>query len=201
MSSSGPSSSSSTFRSPGAGGPYGGGAGRQAAYMTQGGSSSSAGSAAGDAFTSQMRDRQARGKDPYHSGDGSEGSDDLSDREGTTTTTGGRLRMGSGRFEKEDFARAERRDQAAAFLDNPELLMMWAQSTDNSIPGARLHFMKMLCGYEDDMATASGGRAGNTPSSSGNRKAGGSSSVGHHRGTADRDANKRRGGDRGSTTQ
>jgi hypothetical protein len=33
------------------------------------------------------------------------------------------------RAEKEDFSRLERRRKAIAFLDNPELLMMYAQST------------------------------------------------------------------------
>lgn len=33
------------------------------------------------------------------------------------------------RFEKEDFGKTERREKAVAFLDSPELLMMYAQST------------------------------------------------------------------------
>ena len=37
--------------------------------------------------------------------------------------------------EKEDFSRIEARQKAIAFLDNPELLMMYAQSTgDESVP-------------------------------------------------------------------
>jgi hypothetical protein len=47
-------------------------------------------SATGDHFSAQMRDRQARGKDPYHSGDGSDGGN-LSDGEP------GKLRLGHGR--------------------------------------------------------------------------------------------------------
>ncbi|AEO61742.1 hypothetical protein MYCTH_2312249 [Thermothelomyces thermophilus ATCC 42464] len=46
-----------------------------------------------DDFTPEMRDRQARGKDPYQSGDGSDGGS-LSDRE---SGSGTRLRLGSGR--------------------------------------------------------------------------------------------------------
>ncbi len=47
-------------------------------------------SVTGDDFTPEMRDRQARGKDPYHSGDGSDDGN-LSDHE-----TG--LRLGKGRY-------------------------------------------------------------------------------------------------------
>lgn len=46
-----------------------------------------------DSFTCQMRDRQARGKDPYQSGDGSDGGN-LSGRE---SGLGTKLRLGSGR--------------------------------------------------------------------------------------------------------
>ncbi|KAH6623014.1 hypothetical protein F5144DRAFT_623090 [Chaetomium tenue] len=74
-----------------------------------------------DTFTRQMRDRQARGKDPYQSREGSDGG-----RESGSGTT---LRLGSGRVEKEDFSRVERRQKAITFLDDPELLMMHAQST------------------------------------------------------------------------
>lgn len=35
----------------------------------------------------------------------------------------------SHRGEKDDFGKIERREKAVAFLDNPELLMMYAQST------------------------------------------------------------------------
>lgn len=55
-----------------------------------GSGSAASSSAVGDAFTSQMRDRQARGKDPYHSGDGSEDGN-VSDRDA------GKLRLGKGR--------------------------------------------------------------------------------------------------------
>jgi hypothetical protein len=68
-----------------------------------------------------MRDRQARGQDPYHSGDVSD--------EGDFKDAAAKLRLGNGRVEKEDFFRVERRQKAIAFLDNPELLMMYAQST------------------------------------------------------------------------
>ncbi|KXX82759.1 hypothetical protein MMYC01_200728 [Madurella mycetomatis] len=133
------------------GGPHGGSfdsavgftAGRHQFYQSSMIPSSAASSSVmSENFTPQMRDRQARGKDPYHSGDGSEDGD-LSDRES-------KLRLGCGRVEKEDFARVELRQKAIAFLDNPELLTMYAQSTGNSIPGARLHWTKVLCGFDTD---------------------------------------------------
>ena len=48
----------------------------------------------GETFTAQMRDRQSRGKDPYHSGDAS----DASDSERDSPPAGSRLRLGSGRY-------------------------------------------------------------------------------------------------------
>ncbi|KAL2149446.1 hypothetical protein VTH82DRAFT_8097 [Thermothelomyces myriococcoides] len=102
-----------------------------------------------DDFTSEMRDRQARGKDPYRGSDNS----DSSDRETGSAT---RLRFGNSRVEKEDFARVEKRQKAIAFLENPELLMMYAQSTGESIAAARLHFTKMLCGYDQEEETKRG---------------------------------------------
>ncbi|KAK3320928.1 hypothetical protein B0T19DRAFT_253271 [Cercophora scortea] len=110
-------------------------------------SKSSANDGGDPAFTPQMRDRQARGKDPSQSTDGSEdNSDDLSDNE---TDVSLHRRMGGRRIGKEDFAAIERRQTAIAFLENPELLMMYAQSTGDSITGARYHFTKMMCGYND----------------------------------------------------
>ncbi|KAK4166102.1 hypothetical protein QBC43DRAFT_286997 [Cladorrhinum sp. PSN259] len=107
------------------------------------------GSAAVETFTPQMRDRQARGKDPYTSGNSSDESDPLN---------GNDLRFGSAasRDPKEDFAKAERRQTAISYLDSPELLMIWAQSTGDSIAGARQHWMKVLCGYEDEPADSKG---------------------------------------------
>jgi hypothetical protein len=59
-----------------------------------------------DHFTPQMRDRQARGKDPYHSGDGSDGGN-LSDRD---SRTGSKLRLGKGRYVLISALRAEKRE-------------------------------------------------------------------------------------------
>ncbi|KAK0706521.1 hypothetical protein B0T26DRAFT_458467 [Lasiosphaeria miniovina] len=173
MSTSGNSSSSSGFRPPTQ--PGGFNQARQSTYMNQTVSASSS-SVMDDAFTPQMRDRQARGKDPYHSGEASEGSD-LSDRETNPTS---KLRLSSVHAKKEDFARTERRQKAVTYLDNPELLMMYAQSTEDSLPGARLHFMKMLCGYDDESLDDARRAAPPPPVHNSSR----------------RDSDKRRGGDR-----
>ncbi|KAL2113043.1 hypothetical protein VUR80DRAFT_3458 [Thermomyces stellatus] len=76
-------------------------------------------------FTEAMRDRQARGKDPEESSDEFE-----SDREG--------------------FRAVEQRRIAAQVLSDPELLLMYALSRQDSIPGTRLHFTRILCGYEEE---------------------------------------------------
>ena len=80
-----------------------------------------------------MRDRQARGKDPYTEGDVSSSSDnggvhDDDDVEMGGYDMGSRMRMDGGRIGNEDYGKAEKRQRAVAFLDNPELLMMYAQS-------------------------------------------------------------------------
>lgn len=132
-------------------------------------------------FSPAMRDRQARGKDPYRSdsddsssnsdgGGGGQGSSDGYDgygndvrrvlagagagsskmRGGTGGVGGGAryvlfLLQGGGdyadmcvargdRLEKLDYSRVERRQKAVAFLESPELLMMWAQSQGDVSP-------------------------------------------------------------------
>ncbi|KAI1083735.1 hypothetical protein F5B20DRAFT_347992 [Whalleya microplaca] len=72
-----------------------------------------------DTFTPEMRDRQARGKDPYESSDSSD-------------WTGGPLRYQAGGGKDEPFSILERRRIAAQVLDSPELLMMAAQR-DNQV--------------------------------------------------------------------
>ncbi|KAK8039271.1 hypothetical protein PG993_007682 [Apiospora rasikravindrae] len=82
-------------------------------------------SVAADGFTPEMRDRQARGKDPYHdSGD---------DSEGASGDWGGRNR-GS---RDESYAYTEQRRHAAQILDNPELLMTNAQREGDVSSGPR----------------------------------------------------------------
>ncbi|KAK4115713.1 hypothetical protein N656DRAFT_394417 [Canariomyces notabilis] len=84
-----------------------------------------------------------------------------------------------GSFEKEDFARAEARQKALAFLDNPELLRMYALANEDSIPGARLHFTKLLCGFEDEEQKHTGPQPGLSSASN----------------TRQHQADRRRGGD------
>ncbi|KAG8164048.1 hypothetical protein KVR01_005966 [Diaporthe batatas] len=123
-------------------------------------------------FTDEMRDLQARGKDPY-AGDASDGSDLSPER-----MPGGGGRMAahhhhhhphhhhhhhaqhhshhhhrappSSRQPKEAFTKTERRDWAETVLDNPELLMMYAQSSGATVPATRFRFKKIMCGLDDD---------------------------------------------------
>ncbi|KAI1780982.1 hypothetical protein F4818DRAFT_451239 [Hypoxylon cercidicola] len=90
-----------------------------------------------DAFTAEMRDQQARGKDPYELSDGSSG----------WTSEDSGYRAGGGK--DEPFAVVERRRVAAQVLDSPELLMMAAQRDNESIPATRLRYTRMLCGFEE----------------------------------------------------
>ncbi|OIW27355.1 hypothetical protein CONLIGDRAFT_682412 [Coniochaeta ligniaria NRRL 30616] len=123
------------------------------------------------------RDRMSRGKDPYCSDEASDDSEQLS------RNSPAKFRPG-GSAEQEDFGKKERREKAVAFLDSPELLMMYAQSQGDSIAGARLHFMKMMCGYdEESIDEANSYYATNSGSRSARQT---------------RDTDKRRGGDRAS---
>ncbi|KAF5680648.1 hypothetical protein FDENT_8346 [Fusarium denticulatum] len=102
-------------------------------------------------WTEQMRDRQARGKNPY-----SEESD-VSD--GEPSRLGPQYRASAARpctadadscspmFETH--IERERRGEAIYILDNHAALMAHAQATGDSIAGQRLRFMRQLCGFED----------------------------------------------------
>ncbi|KJK80919.1 hypothetical protein H634G_03452 [Metarhizium anisopliae BRIP 53293] len=87
--------------------------------------------------TPEMRDRQARGKDPYKDSDSD--YDDGPER---------RVRLGRG-VKTEPFEDKERRGFALSVLDSPESLMMYALSAGDSVPGQRLRFTAMLCGFEE----------------------------------------------------
>ncbi|KAH8888319.1 hypothetical protein GQ53DRAFT_262620 [Thozetella sp. PMI_491] len=99
-------------------------------------------------FTSKMRDRQSRGKNPYAIDDSSDVDEEMEWRAKQPNLQGEARNINAPR--DGDFAAVERRQKAIAYLDNPELLMMYAQSTGDSIPAARLHFMKMMCGYDEE---------------------------------------------------
>ncbi|KAI0013212.1 hypothetical protein F4779DRAFT_441780 [Xylariaceae sp. FL0662B] len=94
-----------------------------------------------DVFTPEMRDRQARGKDPYESSDSSD-------------WTGGPLGYRAGGGKDEPFSILERRRVAAQVLDSPELLMMAAQRDNQSMPATRLRYQRMLCGISEPPAPA-----------------------------------------------
>lgn len=130
-------------------------------------------------WTEEMRDRQARGKNPY-----SEESD-VSD--GEPRRLGPRYRSSTSRSFSADadsyspvfetHVERERRGEAMYILDNHAALMAHAQATGDvciitililkilvvlnhrvqSIAGQRLRFMRQLCGFEDkhdDTSTA-----------------------------------------------
>ncbi|KAF4997362.1 hypothetical protein FGRMN_3947 [Fusarium graminum] len=85
-------------------------------------------------WTSEMRDKQARGKNPY-----SEDSD---------TSDAEPMRLGGHHYAESHMER-ERRGEAMHVLDNPEALMAHAQANGDSIAGQRLRFMRQLCGFDD----------------------------------------------------
>ncbi|KAL8299656.1 hypothetical protein RB597_009659 [Gaeumannomyces tritici] len=105
-------------------------------------------------FTPEMRDRQARGKDP----DGPDPGPFAFSRVAQS-----RMALGFMGFETEPFEKPQRREKAAAILDNPELLMVYAQRAGDSIPATRMRFMRIMCGYDDggdgDYHHRDGGRA------------------------------------------
>ncbi|KAH6610180.1 hypothetical protein Trco_000200 [Trichoderma cornu-damae] len=91
-------------------------------------------------ISASMRDRQARGKDAYGK----------SDEENTEADEeANRLVAGKG-SKAEAFETRERRAYALAVLDRPEQLMMYAQTTNDSIASQRQRFTAMLCGYDEE---------------------------------------------------
>ncbi|KAF7559895.1 hypothetical protein G7046_g4276 [Stylonectria norvegica] len=90
-------------------------------------------------ITNEMRDLQARGKDPYAK---TPGHDDVP---GDADT---RRRLGRG-GKRETFAQHERKGEALSVLDSPEALMAHAQAHGDSVTGQRLRFMRQLCGFEE----------------------------------------------------
>ncbi|KAK2600173.1 hypothetical protein QQS21_005118 [Conoideocrella luteorostrata] len=101
-----------------------------------------------EAVKARMRDRQARGKNPYGADSESEYDEDgyEADEEALKLVSDSCLR-------RETFEERERRGYAISVLDSPEQLMMHAQSTGDSIPGQRHRFAAMLCGFEDPRGT------------------------------------------------
>ncbi|OBT46533.1 hypothetical protein VE00_01765 [Pseudogymnoascus sp. WSF 3629] len=90
-----------------------------------------------------QRDRQARNKSPK-TGEAVWCGDDGGAGEG-----GDEVREEKVSYTDDSYEAVERRRWAATILDCPELLMMHAQARQDTIPSTRLHFTKLLCGYED----------------------------------------------------
>ncbi|KAI0455151.1 hypothetical protein F5B21DRAFT_503703 [Xylaria acuta] len=109
---------------------------------------------ASSAFTPEMRDRQARGKNPYDADSddsdwGPEQGGGGGSRDGSSSSAAnvGPQRIGAPK-RKERFAIYDRRRMAAQVLDSTELLMMAAVRDDVSIPATRLKYTRILCGLE-----------------------------------------------------
>ncbi|KAJ4328283.1 hypothetical protein N0V84_001323 [Fusarium piperis] len=85
-------------------------------------------------FTPEMRDRQARGKDP-------EKEEEVLAKE--------RVETDDDASENSSYEK-ERRGEAMSVLDNPEALLAQAQANDDSVTGQRARFLRQLCGYDDD---------------------------------------------------
>ncbi|KAI0799906.1 hypothetical protein GGR55DRAFT_472333 [Xylaria sp. FL0064] len=130
---------------------------------------------ASTSFTPEMRDRQARGKNPYHSdsedSDWAPGPGNGSGGEGSGSSSAqsniGPARAGEKKPDDEPFAVYDRRRVASQILNNPELLVMAAVRDEQSIPATRLKYTRILCGVGEP---SSGSRAKTTrPSSGGER--------------------------------
>ncbi|KAL6855184.1 hypothetical protein ACO1O0_006322 [Amphichorda felina] len=99
-------------------------------------------------FTPAMRDRQARGKDPYsHS------------RAGHDDVMQAHLGVGQG-LPSETFEEREKKEFAMAVLDNPDMLLMHAQARGDSVAGQRLRFLRMMCPVEHEKSEAGNKMAG-----------------------------------------
>ncbi|KAK0386543.1 hypothetical protein NLU13_6378 [Sarocladium strictum] len=103
-------------------------------------------SAHAETITPAMRDRQARGKNPYtlegegpysHADDGSGDGDFIWEQ-------GQRVRK-----HHETWEQKERTNFATRVLGNPDLLLWHAQAKGDSVTAQRLRFTAMLCGYDD----------------------------------------------------
>ncbi|KAI0198755.1 hypothetical protein F4808DRAFT_435048 [Astrocystis sublimbata] len=106
--------------------------------------------ATSSAFTSDMQDRQARGKSPYDSD--SETSD--WGRDLTSTTDAGPERVGRLKMNQQTATFREQR-MAARVLSSTENITMAAVRDDTSITATRLKYTRMLCGIEEKSESAS----------------------------------------------
>ncbi|KAK1519214.1 hypothetical protein CPAR01_15652 [Colletotrichum paranaense] len=140
-----------------------------------GGSGGASGATGAPSFTPAMRDRQARGKDPYSPHDSPSDSDlEYEGGAGGSPSRGGggvgrlgHLGPGAGHHggggggmlaggggggvgDGDSHEVRRRKLWAVAVLEDPEKLAMYACSRGDSIPGTRLHFTRMLCGFDEE---------------------------------------------------
>lgn len=119
-----------------------------------------------------MRDRQARGKDPYRDSDsedsdsppaqgpgsligGGGGGGSSGAGNGSSSLREGELKRVGAPKRDEHFAVYDRRRMAAQILDSPELLIMAAMRDDASLPATRLKYTRVLCGVEEQYTLVS----------------------------------------------
>ncbi|RYO76017.1 hypothetical protein DL762_009864 [Monosporascus cannonballus] len=128
-----------------AGSPYRSGHGSPAGGSSSRGGALSSEAPASSRFTAEMRDRQARGKDPYETSDGGGGGSDSGSSVGGGGLGGGRRHRSSGR---EPHRVLEKRRTAAQVLGTPEMLIAASFRNGESIPATRLRYTRMLCNIE-----------------------------------------------------
>ncbi|RSL60879.1 hypothetical protein CEP54_006508 [Fusarium duplospermum] len=90
-------------------------------------------------WTPEMRDRQARGKEPEKE------EESASVRSADTSNS----EVGYRHYEETQWEK-ERRGEALSVLDNPEALLAHAQANGDSVTGQRARFLRLLCGYDED---------------------------------------------------
>ncbi|KAI8719160.1 hypothetical protein NCS52_00696400 [Fusarium sp. LHS14.1] len=91
-------------------------------------------------WTPEMRDQQARGKDP---------NKEEEEPPRNKADESEALKIG-GRHHEESALERERKGEALSILDNPEALLAYAQANGDSVTGQRVRFLRQLCGYDED---------------------------------------------------
>ncbi|KAL6358371.1 hypothetical protein LRP88_08556 [Fusarium phalaenopsidis] len=101
-------------------------------------------------WTPEMRDRQARGKDPTKEEEQPEPS---KTKDSDALQIGGRqVFLSPSQFlhYEESHLEKERKGEALSVLDNPEALLAHAQASGDSVTGQRVRWLRQLCGYDED---------------------------------------------------
>ncbi|UPK98547.1 hypothetical protein LCI18_009482 [Fusarium solani-melongenae] len=96
-------------------------------------------------WTAEMRDKQARGKDPSKE----EELPEPPEMKDSDQASPDQLKIG-GRHAEESHLERERKGEAMSVLDNPEALLAYAQASGDSVTGQRLRWLRQLCGYDED---------------------------------------------------